>query len=42
MEVSGPDVHYSGEKLLSQLFSTDNNFSIYVERAFNSGILKVS
>ena len=22
-------VHYSGEKLLSQLFSTENNFSIY-------------
>ena len=24
-----PDVHYSGEKLLSQLFSTENNLSIY-------------
>ena len=29
MEVSGLDVHYSGEKLLSQLFSTENNLSIY-------------
>ena len=37
MEVSGPgrhprfvpDVHYSGEKLLTQLFSIENNLSIY-------------
>ena len=29
VEVSGPDVHYSGEKLLTQLFLTENNFSIY-------------
>ena len=27
--VSGPDVHYSGEKLLTQLFSIENNLSIY-------------
>ena len=24
-----PDVHYSGEKLLTQLFSIENNLSIY-------------
>ena len=37
VDVSGPglhsrfayDVHYSGEKLLSQLFSTENNLSNY-------------
>ena len=29
VEVSGPDVHYSGEKLLTQLFSIENNLSIY-------------
>ena len=37
VEVSGPglhlrfvpDIHYSGEKLLSQFFSTKNNLSIY-------------
>ena len=28
-EVSGPDVHYSGEKLLTQLFSIENNLSIH-------------
>ena len=27
--ISGFDFHYSGEKLLSQLFSTENNFSIH-------------
>ena len=42
--ISGPDVHYSGEKLLSQLFSIENNFRNLrsLVRAFNSGILKVS
>ena len=28
-EASVVSVHYFGEKLLSQLFSTENNFSIY-------------
>ena len=27
--VSGPDVHYSGEKLLTQLFSIENNLSTH-------------
>ena len=27
--ISGPDIHYSGEKLLTQLFSIENNLSIY-------------
>ena len=27
--ISGPDVHYSGEKLSTQLFSIENNLSIY-------------
>ena len=27
--VSGPDVHYPEEALLNQLFSVENNFSIY-------------
>ena len=29
VEVSVVSVHYSGEKILTQLFSTENNFSIY-------------
>ena len=29
VEVSGPDVHYPEEKLLTQLFSIKNNLSIY-------------
>ena len=28
-EISGPYVHYSGEEVLSQLFSIENNLSIY-------------
>ena len=27
--ISGPDVHYPEEKLLTQLFSIKNNLSIY-------------
>ena len=27
--ISGSEVHYPEEKLLTQLFSTENNFSIY-------------
>ena len=27
--ISGPDVHCSGEKLLTPLFSIENNFSVY-------------
>ena len=29
VEVSGPDVHYLGEGLLTQLFLNKNNLSIY-------------
>ena len=43
--ISGPDFHYSGEKLLTQLFSVENNLSIHalsqelLIQAFNSHVL---